>query len=204
MDRALKLVGKTSSEIFVLRYPTTLVDFCEYDFSYFAKHSIELCNESLKSGTEDIDRISELRREIQNAHCFIEHNIRTVYDKIVLDCWIDYVCRRDKINVNVMWNRFIRCKTDFEKAVFSRLCDFRYNRAINEWVNVVRVQDYARVKSEFIFVDGITNIEEAIARRNYFDLAFSVTAREMGCRIEGDRSQRACRFRLQRGLFGHR
>ena len=184
MDRALKLVGKTSSEIFVLRYPTTLVDFCEYDFSYFAKHSIELCNESLKSGTEDIDRISELRREIQNAHCFIEHNIRTIYDKIVLDCWIDYVCRRDKINVNVMWNRFIRCKTDFEKAVFSRLCDFRYNRAINEWLNVVRVQDYARVKSEFIFVDGITNIEEAIARRNYFDLAFSVTAREMGCRIE--------------------
>lgn len=184
MDRTLKLVGKTSNEIFSLRYPTSLLDFCEYDFSYFAKHSIDLCNESLKSGVEDIERVSDLRHDIQSAHCFIEHNIRTVYDKIVLDCWIDYVCRRDSIGVNVLWNRFIRCKSDFEKAVFARLCDFRYNRAINEWLNIVRVQDYARCKVEFIFVDGLTSVDEAIARRNYFDLAFSVTAREMGCRIE--------------------
>lgn len=184
MERTLKLVGKTSNEIFTLRYPTTLLDFCEYDFSYFAEHSIDLCNESLKSGVEDHDRMAELRRDIQPAHCFIEHNIRTVYEKVVLDCWIDYVCRRDNIGANALWNRFIRCKSDFEKAVFSRLCDFRYNRAINEWVNIVRVQDYARCKSAFIFVDGLKTIEEAIARRNYFDLAFSVTAREMGCRIE--------------------
>lgn len=184
MDRTLKLVGKTSNEIFTLRYPATLLDFCEYDFSYFAKHSIDLCNESLKTGVEDHDRVAELRREIQASHCYIEHNIRTVYDKVVLDCWIDYVCRRDKVGVHVLWNRFIRCKSDFEKAVFSRLCDFRYHRAINEWLNIVRVQDYARVKSEFIFVNGLRSIEDAIARRNYFDLAFSVTAREMGCRIE--------------------
>lgn len=184
MEKTLKLVGKTSNEIFTLRYPTSLLDFCEYDFSYFAKHSIDLCNESLKSGVEDVDRVADLRHDIQSAHCFIEHNIRTIYDKIVLDCWIDYVCRRDSIGVNVLWNRFIRCKTDFEKAVFSRLCDFRYNRAINEWLNIVRVQDYARCKVEFIFVDDIKTVEEAIARRNYFDLAFSVTARELGCRIE--------------------
>ena len=184
MDRTLKLVGKTSNEIFMLRYPSTLLDFCEYDFSYFAKHSIDLCNESLKSGIEDTDRMAELRREIQPAHCFIEHNIRTVYDKVVLDCWIDYICRRDNVGINALWNRFIRCKSDFEKAVFARLCDFRYHRAINEWLNIARVQDYARCKSEFIFADGLHSIEEAIARRNYFDLAFSVTAREMGCRIE--------------------
>lgn len=184
MERTLKLVGKTSNEIFTLRYPTTLLDFCEYDFSYFAKHSIDLCNQSLKTGTEDFDRMAELRRDIQSAHCYIEHNIRTIYEKIVLDCWIDYVCRRDNIGVNALWNRFIRCKSDFEKAVFSRLCDFRYNRAINEWLNIVRVQDYARCKSEFIFVDGLKTVGEAVARRNYFDLAFSVTAREMGCRIE--------------------
>lgn len=184
MERTLKLVGKTSNEIFVLRYPTTLLDFCEFDFSYFAKHSIDLCNESLKSGVLDLDRMAELRRDICGAHCYIEHNIRTVYEKIVLDCWIDYVCRRDNIGVNALWNRFIRCKSDFEKAVFSRLCDFRYNRAINEWLNIARVQDYARSKSDFIFSMSIKTIEDAVARRNYFDLAFSVTAREMGCRIE--------------------
>lgn len=184
MEKTLKLVGKNSNEIFTLRYPSSLLEFCEYDFSYFAKHSIDLCNESLKTGEPDHDRMSELRRDMQSAHCFIEHNIRSTYERIVLDCWIDYVCRRDNVGVNALWNRFIRCKTDFEKLVFSRLCDLRYNRAINEWLNIVRVQDYARCKVEFVFADGITTIEEAVSRRNYFDLAFSVTAREMGCRIE--------------------
>ncbi|MDE6727976.1 MAG: hypothetical protein K2J80_08575, partial [Oscillospiraceae bacterium] len=184
MERTLKLVGKSSNEIFTLRYPTTLLDFSEYDFSYFAKHSIDLCNESLKTGEIDHDRMAELRRDMQSAHCYIEHNIRTTYEKIVLDCWIDYVCRRDSVGVSVLWNRFIRCKSDFEKMVFARLCDFRYNRAINEWQNIVRVQDYARSKMDFVFVDGIKSVEEAVARRNYFDLTFSVTAREMGCRIE--------------------
>lgn len=184
MEKTLKLVGKNSNEIFTLRYPSSLLEFCEYDFSYFAKHSIDLCNECLKTGEPDYDRMSELRRDMQSAHCFIEHNIRSTYERIVLDCWIDYVCRRDNVGVNALWNRFIRCKTDFEKLVFSRLCDLRYNRAINEWLNIVRVQDYARCKVEFIFADNITTVEEAVSRRNYFDLAFSVTAREMGCRIE--------------------
>lgn len=184
MDRVLKLVGKTSNEIFTLRYPTTLLDFCEYDFSYFAKHSIELCNESLKKGTFDPERAAELRRELGGAHSYIEHHIRTVYEKTVLDCWIDYVCRRDNISVGQLWNRFIHCLTDFEKIVFSRLCDLRYNRSINEWLNIVRVQDYARHKTDFIFVNSALSVEEAVARRNYFDLTFSVTAREMGCRIE--------------------
>lgn len=184
MDKTLKLVGKNSNEIFTLRYPTSLLDFCEYDFSYFAKHSIDLCNECLKTGEPDHDRMSELRRDMQSAHCFIEHNIRSTYERIVLDCWLDYICRRDNVGVNALWNRFIRCKTDFEKLVFSRLCDLRYNRAINEWVNIVRVQDYACSKVEFVFADGITTVDEAVSRRNYFDLAFSVTAREMGCRIE--------------------
>lgn len=184
LERTLKLVGKSSNEVFLLRYPTTLMVFCEYDFSYFAEHSVDLCNESLKSGAVDVDRMAELRREIQTAHCYIEHNVRMTSEKVALDCWIDYVCRRDSIGVNALWNRFIRCKSDFEKAVFSRLCDFRYNRAINEWLNIVRVQDYAKSKIDFIFVNDIKSVEEAVARRNYFDLMFSVTAREMGCRIE--------------------
>lgn len=184
MEKTLKLVGKSSNEIYHLRYPTTLMGFCEYDFSYFAEHSIDLCNESLKTGAIDLERMSELRREIQTSHCYIENNVRSTSEKVVLDCWIDYVCRRDNISVNLLWNRFIRCKSDFEKAVFSRLCDFRYNRSINEWLNIVRMQDYARCKLDFVFSRDIVSVEDAVLRRNYFDLMFSVTAREMGCRID--------------------
>lgn len=181
---SLKLIGKTSNEIFMLRYPNTLLDFCDFDFSVFAAGAIDICNEALKTGTPDYDRISDLRHDIQSAHCYIEHNIRTIYEKIVFDCWIDYVCRRDNIGVSGMWNRYIRCKTPFEKVIFARLCEFRYNRAVNEWLNIIRIQDYAKTKLDFIFTDNISKIEDAAARRNYFDLIFSVTSREMGCRIE--------------------
>lgn len=184
MERTLKLVGKTSNEIFLLRYPATLLDFCDFDLSLFAKDSIDLCNDALKSGTLDADRVSDLRKDIQNAHCYIRHHIRTIYEKVALDCWIDYVCRRDNIGDSAMWNRFVRCKTPFEKTVFARLCDFRYNRDINQWLNIVRVQDYARTKVNFVFTETVKSAEEVAARRNYFDLAFSVTARELGCRIE--------------------
>lgn len=180
----LKIVGRTSSEIIALRYPSTLLNFCDYDLSFFAKGAIEVCNEALKSGNLDFDRVADLKTDIKILHCYIEQHIRTTYDKIVEDCWIDYVCRRDSIGLNTLWNRYIRCKSPFEKSIFARLCELRYHKAVNEWVNIVRTQDYAKTKLEFIFTSDVKSVEDAVARRDYFDLMFSVTAREMGCRIE--------------------
>lgn len=184
MDRTLQLVSKTSNEIFMLRYPRSVLNFCDYDLAYFAENAIAACNDALKNGETDTDRISDLRSSIKNAHVFIEHHLRTTYDKIVLDCWIDYVCRRDNVGTASLWNRFMGCRSAFEREVFSRLCDLRYNRAINEWLNLVRVQDYARNKISFVFSKPLTGADEAAARRNYFDLMFSVTAQELGCRTD--------------------
>lgn len=184
MDRTLHLVGKTSNEMFMLRYPRSMLNFCDYDLAYFAENAIAVCDEALREGELDFDRVTELRNSLKGAHVYIEHHIRTVYDKIVLDCWIDYVCRRDNVGTGTLWNRFMPCNSAFEKAVFMRLCEYRYNRAINEWLNLVRVQDYARNKISFVFAGELKSASEAAARRNYFDLMFSVTARELGCRIE--------------------
>lgn len=184
MERVLRLIGKTSNEIFLLRYPQTLTTFCEYDLTYFVESATEVCNEALKSGELDFDRVTEIRNSLKNLHIYVEHHIRTIYDKIVLDCWIDYVCRRDNVGTGSLWNRFLGCKTPFEKLIFTRLCEFRYNKAINEWLNLVRVQDYAKNKVSFIFSKNLKSAEDAAARRNYFDLIFSVTAKELGCRIE--------------------
>ena len=184
MENTLKLVGRNSNEIFLLRYPSSLLDFCGFDLSYFAKTAIDACSEAQKTGKADPDVFAQLRRDIQNAHCFIAHNIRTTYEKVALDCWIDYLCRRDSIGTGTLWNRYITCRTPFDKMVFSRLCEFRYNRAINEWLNIVRVQDYAKSKIDFVFTKDVKNAREAASRRNYFDLMFSVTAQEMGCRVE--------------------
>ncbi len=184
MEDTLKLVGRTSNEIFLLRYPSSVLDFCGFDLSYFAKNAIDACSEAQKTGKINPDVFAELRRDIQSAHCYIEHNIRTTYEKVAIDCWIDYLCRRDNIGTGTLWNRYITCRTPFDKLVFSRLCEFRYNRAINEWLNIVRVQDYAKSKIDFVFTKDVKNAKEAASRRNYFDLMFSVTAQEMGCRIE--------------------
>ena len=184
MERVLNLAGKNSSEIFQLRYPYSLLTFCDYDLSYFAENAIAVCDEALRSGSLDIERATDLRNSLKNMHVWIEHNLRTVYDKIVIDCWIDYICRRDNVGTTALWNRFIDCKSAFEKAVFVRLCEYRYNKGINEWLNLVRVQDYAKNKVYFLFSREISGVDEANARRNYFDLMFSVTARELGCRLE--------------------
>lgn len=184
MDRILHLVGMNSSEIIMVKYPRSLLNFCEFDLAYFAENAIAICDDALKEGELDFDRVTDLRNTLKGAHVYIENNIRSTYDKIVLDCWIDYVCRRDNIGTGTLWNRFMGCNTMFEKAVFVRLCDYRYNRAINEWLNLVRVQDYAKNKISFVFSGELSSAEEAAARRNYFDLMFSVTAQELGCRVE--------------------
>lgn len=184
MEDTLKLVGRNSNEIFLLRYPSSLLDFCGFDLAYFAKMAIDACSEAQKIGKADPDVFAQLRRDIQNAHCYIAHNIRTTYEKVALDCWIDYLCRRDSIGTGTLWNRYINCRTPFDKMVFARLCEFRYNRAINEWLNIVRVQDYAKSKIDFVFTKDVKNAREAASRRNYFDLMFSVTAQEMGCSVE--------------------
>ncbi len=184
MEDTLKLVGRNSNEIFLLRYPSSLLDFCGFDLAYFAKMAIDACSEAQKIGKADPDVFAQLRRDIQNAHCYIAHNIRTTYEKVALDCWIDYLCRRDSIGTGTLWNRYINCRTPFDKMVFARLCEFRYNRAINEWLNIVRVQDYAKSKIDFVFTKDVKNACEAASRRNYFDLMFSVTAQEMGCSVE--------------------
>ena len=184
MDRTLQLVSKTSNEIFMLRYPRSILNFCEYDLAYFAENAIACCNDALRDGELDFDRVTDLRNSIKDAHVYIEHHLRSTYDKIVIDCWIDYLCRRDNVGTGALWNRFLKCSSTFEKSVFRRLCDYRYNKAINEWLNLVRVQDYAKNKISFLFSKKLKGAEEAAARRNYFDLMFSVTARELGCRIE--------------------
>ena len=184
MERVLKLAGKNSGDVYQLRYPQSLLNFCDYDLSYFAENAIAICDEALRSGEADIDRVTDLRNSLRGMHVYIEHNLRTVYEKIVLDCWIDYVCRRDSIGTSALWNRFMDCRSPFEKSVFVRLCEYRYNKGINEWLNLVRVQDYAKSKVYFLFSRGVSGVEEANARRNYFDLMFSVTARELGCRLE--------------------
>ena len=67
---------------------------------------------------------------------------------------------------------------------------------MNRWTSIVRLQEYARNKIEFIFgtSEGESPLTEEIirTRKEYFDLAVSVAANELGCPDNALPSVRIC------------
>lgn len=180
MTRQLHMAGKNSNEIYTLLYPNNLITFCKYDFTPFLNHCTDLCRLANRTGEYSVEDVYAIRNSISGCHKYYEQNMRTVFEKVVIDCWIDYLCRQSEASAAALWQSFMRCKNDFERAVFGRLSEYRYNRAINEWVTLVKLQEYAQKKTDFIFGIPLSGVTEAGARANYFDLMFNVAANEQG------------------------
>ncbi|MBP3856023.1 MAG: DUF1720 domain-containing protein [Ruminiclostridium sp.] len=180
MPRQLNIAGKNSNDIYTLFYPSNLMNFCRYDFSLFLEHCTDLCRLAARTGEYNVDDVYSIRNSISGCHKYYEQNMRTTFEKIVVDCWIDYLCKQSEIGVNTLWQSFLKCRNPFEKAIFGRLSDYRYNRAINEWTNLLKLQEYARVKSDFVFGVKISSPQQAVSRANYFDLLYNVAANEQG------------------------
>lgn len=180
MTRQLNIAGKNSNEIYTLLYPNNLTGFCKYDFTLFLNHCTDLCRLAARTGEYNVDDVYSIRNSISGCHKYYEQNMRTVFEKIVIDCWIEYLCRQNEISTSTLWQNYMKCRTDFERAVFGRLCEYRHNHAINQWVNLLKMQEYARKKTDFVFGVYLNSAAEAGARANYFDLMFNVAANEMG------------------------
>ncbi len=180
MTRQLNIAGKNSNEIYTLLYPNNLTGFCKYDFTLFLNHCTDLCRLAARTGEYNVDDVYSIRNSISGCHKYYEQNMRTIFEKIVIDCWIEYLCRQNEISTSTLWQNYMKCRTDFERAVFGRLCEYRHNHAINQWVNLLKMQEYARKKTDFVFGVYLNSAAEAGARANYFDLMFNVAANEMG------------------------
>lgn len=184
MIRQLSITGKNSNEIYTLLYPNNLINFCKYDFTPFLNHCTDLCRIANRTGEYSIEDVYSIRNSISGCHKYYEQNMRLKFEKIVIDCWIDYLCKQNEISVTTLWQSFMRCGNDFEKAVFARLSEYRHNRAMNEWVNLLKLQEYAKQKVDFVFGTEISVPAEAGNRANYFDLMFNVAANEQGFPID--------------------
>jgi hypothetical protein len=124
--------------------------------------------------------MTELKKSISGCHKYFEQNIYTMFEKIVADCWIDYLCRQNNTNSAALWNSFINCKNEFEKTIFARLSEYRHKHGVNQWVNLLRIQEYAARKVDFVFGEKVRNPKDASCKANYFDLMFNVAANELG------------------------
>jgi len=176
----INLTGKSSNDIYTVSYPKNLLYFMKYDFNLFMERCVDLCKLYMKTGEYRQEETAEIRNSISGCHKYYEQNIRGAFEKIVIDCWVEYICRQNEIGVITLWNNYIPCRNDFEKAVFTRLSEYRNGYAINQWVNLLKIQEYANIKTDFIFGGKLKGSAEAAARANYFDLMFNVVANEQG------------------------
>jgi hypothetical protein len=178
--RKINLTGKNSNEVYTISFPNNLLGFIKFDFTAFMEKCVDLCRVYQRSGKCSADEMTDTKKSISNCHKYFEQNIHTMFEKIVTDCWIDYLCRQNSTTSAALWNNFLSCRNDFEKTIFARLSEYRHNHGFNQWVNLLRLQEYAIRKIEFVFGEKVKNSKEAIGKANYFDLMFNVAANELG------------------------
>ena len=189
----LTIAGRNSGDTYTLNVPSNLLNFCRYDFTRFLEECSRLCRECMKSGEYPIDKIVALRKSIGGCHKYVENNLKTVFEKIVVDCWIEYICRQGEITVSELWGGLIGCTDPFQISIFQRLTEYRTHRAINQWINILKIQEYAKKKIDFVFGCKLNSPAEAVSRLNFFDLMFSVAANEQGYSLENIGSVRMCK-----------
>ncbi len=182
--QSINFITKKSNCIFNLELSKSLLHFMEYDFSYFWEQTIVLGKESKDSNSFSIEQSANLRDLISKCHPYFDALSKSDYSEIVLDCIIEHICRTENIGLEALWNSCITPKNSYEKAIFKRISEYKINHACNQWVTIMRLQEYARVKAAFVFDGDICSPSEAKARAKYFDLTYSVAASESGFPID--------------------
>lgn len=173
-----------SNDLYKIELARSLLHFAEFDFTYFWEQSIEAGRNARKTG-----RISSNLRNLAigaaaKCHPYVEASINTEFSSLVTDCIIAYICHSEGIGLEELWARCISPKSLYEKDIFYRVSEYKTGRGINQWINIVRMQEYARSKMKFIYEterNAMLSPTEYRTRREYFDLAFSVAANETGC-----------------------
>ena len=167
-----------------LELAKTLIRFAEFDFTYFWEQCIETGRNARKTGRISRGLVNLAMNSFVKCHPYAEACAVTEFSSVVIDCIIAYICHSEGIGLEELWARCISPKSLYEKTIFNRVSEYKTSRGINQWINVVRMQEYVRSKLAFIY-DNDSNVmvrpADYRARKEYFDLAFSVAANETGC-----------------------
>ncbi len=177
---SISFVTKYSNSFYKIELSKTLLHFIEYDFTYFCEQAIELGKKAKKTSEFPYEQATKLVAKITKCHPYFEALQNFEFDDIVSDCIIDYICKTEGVSVEELWGLCISPKNSYEKVIFSRISRYKTNSAINQWVNIMKIQQYARRKLAFIFEGEPCSVAECKARCKYFDLAFSVAVKEIG------------------------
>lgn len=180
MENNIAFTVKGGDRLHFLSAGRTLINFIEYDISPFYKECQALAKSA--AGSREFDERGELMVKdlLRGCHPYFAACYNGVFDKIVLDCVIDILCRMDGIGLEAMWARNISAEDSLGKAVFQRISDYKTGRAVNQWANLQRMQKYAQKKAGFVFGTVAEDPVQYDVRTMYFDLAFSTGAKLAG------------------------
>lgn len=177
---SINFITSNSSGFHKLELSKSLLHFVEYDFTYFWEQTIDFGSTCKKTGRFEVEQLSILRNLIVKCHPYYEAKINTEFSEIALDCIIEYICRTRNIGLESLWVECISPANAYQKAIFQRVSRYKTKKAMNEWVSIIRAQQYAKAKLDFIFEGKICSVAELCSRSKYFDLAYSVCATETG------------------------
>lgn len=196
MDNIVYFSVSDNNNFYKVELSKTLLHFIEFDFTYFWEQCIEAGRIARKTGRLPQNLVSNAKIVIGKAHPYIEARITSDYSEIVTDCIIEYICHSERIGLEELWARCISPKNLYESAIFRRISEYKTNRASNRWSCIVRLQEYARNKTDFIFGPDeekrLLTPDGVRARKEYFDLLLSVTANELGCPSDALTTTRMC------------
>lgn len=183
-SKTIRFAVKDNTTMYKLELAKSLLFFTEFDFTYFWEQCIDAGKNARRSGRLPPNQIANAKNLIAKLHPYIEATIASDFSEIVTDCIIEYICQSDRITLDELWTRCISPKNPYESAIFKRVSEFKTNKASNQWVNLMRLQEYARNKISFIYdpdeTGAVFSKDIIRTRRIYFDLSWSVSANELG------------------------
>jgi hypothetical protein len=159
----------------------TILHFIQSDFTYFREQCVDAVNKYQSFGTFSLERVSIYKEYIRGCHPYCSALINSVFDKIVLDCMIDYLCESNQMGLEELWVKKLSSSDSFGRAIFHRITEYKTGTGINQWTNLLRMQKYAATKLAFLFDGDMSNQAEYEARKLYFDMTFMLSAQELGC-----------------------
>lgn len=181
--KAVRFVIDNNNNYYRLELAKALLNFTEYDFTFFWEQCISAGKTAHKTGRLPQDIMNTARNSAARCHPYVEACLGSSFDCIAVDCIIAYICSSEHIGLEELWARCISPKNNYETTIFRRISEYKTGRAVNQWVNIVRMVEYARKKMNFIYDcsrEEPLTADEIKARKDYFDLAFSVAANELG------------------------
>ena len=102
----------------------TLSTFIGFDFAPFRERCIEAGRDGRKRGELSPSMEDMARTELAKCHPYVRACLENEYSQAVIDCIIDCICFSENISAEELWFRCISPVTDYEKAIFDRLCLF--------------------------------------------------------------------------------